>query len=304
MLAKCISVLLGFSFLIQQSQACNPYQTIGSPHYDPLIFLDYELFSAPGSGLSKEIYLDAIEKVKKIYEPIVNAKGGTLDFPEHHWSNNSVNGTVNRYSDGRWTVDVYGGYARHKLATVDSLLFILCHELGHHLGETHYYSGSYFWASGEGQADYFSTTKCMRNVLENEDNEAYLKEVSYPDFLKSQCESQFANYKDQLICIRSALAGYGMTKVWVNGNVNFSFDTPTQTKASATYTYHPEHQCRIDTYLQGALCEVPASVENIPGDYRVGNCNISTGHEVGLRPGCWFNENDFTNKRKSNSFLM
>lgn len=275
------------------SFSCNPYLTVGSPYYNPTKYLDYIENQLPGSGLTEQQYFEAIAKVKAIYDPIIQAKGGILDFPAELWKNNDVNGTVNRHADGRWTVEVFGGYARHRLATLDSLYFIICHELGHHLGETIYYADEYSWASGEGQADYYSTTKCMRHILEKEDNESYLKTISYPLSVLDKCERQFSNRSDQLICIRGAMAGHDMTNIWDNGRPTFSFDTPSQKVTQSTYIYHPDNQCRIDTYLQGALCEVVATVEPDKSDYRIGNCNTSTGHAIGARPACWFNENDF-----------
>lgn len=274
--------------------ACNPYMTLGSPYFN-IKKSQYNFVSnirSENQGLTKEQFDSTLEKVRLIYNPIFQARGGELVFPESNWENSSVNGTVNREGN-IWNVLVYGGYARHRLATVDALLFIACHEIGHHLGETHYYSGEYSWAAGEGQADYYSTLKCLKIVYENEDNEAALSNTQVPEFLVKSCEDKYKDHKNQLICQRSALAGFQMLNIFENGSGGFKFETPTAYVTSKTYHRHPEKQCRLDTYFAGSVCDIDPLIDVSAISYKTGTCNKADNYNYGLRPACWFNESDF-----------
>ena len=70
------------------------------------------------------------------------------------------------------------------------------------------------------------------------------------------------------------------------------FDLPSKVKVRDTKHGHPDPQCRLDTYFQGALCEVDHSVDftvELNEDHRdIGACTAEAGHTYGVRPRCWF----------------
>lgn len=285
---RLLLVLALFTGWMPQAFACNPYMSENSPFYNPLKF-QYRILPAQQGGITRADYDELIAKVLAYYGPIVAAKGGVLEFPDE-WDDNMVNGFARR--DGNvWKVHALGGYARHQAATRDAFMFLLCHEMGHHIGGTpHYPSTSIAWASAEGQADYFGSLKCMRHMSQGEDNETWLATTVVPQFLQDSCVKQFTARFDQLLCMRAAMGGWAMTQIWEDGNGTFKFETPSTQKVTKTSHWHPANQCRIDTYFQAALCDAPAHVDVDNADVRMGTCNESVGHTVGFRPGCWYAE--------------
>jgi hypothetical protein len=63
-----------------------------------------------------------------------------------------------------------------------------------------------------------------------------------------------------------------------------------KTKVSRTIYNHPNPQCRLDTYLSGANCEIGGEIPFDYNDPKIGACV----KEVGARPSCWFQEKDFS----------
>lgn len=82
---------------------------------------------------------------------------------------------------------------------IDVFRISVCHELGHILTKMD--------LASEDFADYFSTLKCMRFLLAEEPNEAYLKQTKIPSLIEANCRTGFSDLNDQLICMRSAIAG-------------------------------------------------------------------------------------------------
>lgn len=71
--------------------------------------------------------------------------------------------------DGRnIVVSVWGGMLRHPFMTADSIILLLCHEMGHLLGGPPLKARD-GWSSTEGQADYFSTKICSKWFQMEED---------------------------------------------------------------------------------------------------------------------------------------
>jgi len=67
-----------------------------------------------------------------------------------------------------------------------------------------------------------------------------------------------------------------------------AFDTPDPNVVAETDDSHPATQCRLDTYLQGALCTKPVSEAFSDEDPAPGACTRSQGYAVGMRPLCWY----------------
>ena len=66
------------------------------------------------------------------------------------------------------------------------------------------------------------------------------------------------------------------------------FTTPDANEVSKTNHNHPETQCRLDTYFQGAICSLSEMVDVDQEDATAGVCNRSAGDLTGVRPLCWF----------------
>lgn len=242
------------------------------------------------SNISKKEFNKLIDSVKKVYGPIF--KKQRLNFRiETSWSEEQTNAFAGVRGEDRYVL-IYGGYARHPLMTEDAFLSVVCHEIGHHLGGFPRKTSSP-WSSSEGQADYFSTLKCMKEVLrESDDNESKAALLDLPDVVKKDCRSQYPKDADYWICLRSAKAADDYGKVMVDltnkGGAETSLLTPSTQVLTTTNLKHPDSQCRVDTKYQGALCNVSTAIPLDPVDETRGACHVSKNNKTGSRPACWF----------------
>jgi hypothetical protein len=240
-------------------------------------------------GLSQEQFNAVIEKIETIYSPIVSNMGGKLTI-NRKWDDGTVNANATRSFAG-WVVNMYGGLARHETITEDGFALVLCHELGHQLGGAPKVAMFMSrWASNEGQADYFAALKCLRKTFLNDDNTTIVSNLNAPELLVTSCSKQHANKDDQNICIRTGMAGVSVANLFAalrNGSPA-KFETPDTNVVTSTNDAHPAYQCRLDTYLQGSLCDVDMNLDVSQKDEVTGTCHKSNGQKIGLRPLCWF----------------
>lgn len=241
------------------------------------------------TGITEEQFNSIIDEVEGIYAPIVASEPTA---PTLKVIRNWTDGTVNAYAQQvgkEWKVSMFGGLARHETITPDGFALVVCHELGHHIGGAPRKTSAWAspWASNEGQADYFSTLKCLRRVWNDENNSEVISTMEVPAELTAKCASS----DDASLCIRGGMAGMSVARLFQSlyGEANSpKFETPSTKVVVKTDDNHPATQCRLDTYFQGALCEKSFN-ENVDGKSEVtGTCHGSTGHKTGLRPLCWF----------------
>ncbi len=241
--------------------------------------------NAPFAGEMTEDEFNAIlDQVEKVYSPIIRAKGGKLQI-QRSWTDETVNAYADRDGQGNWIVKMYGGLARHPSVTNDAFSLIACHEVGHHLGGAPKYAGR--WAATEGQSDYFATLKCLRKVWENDNNSEIVSRIAVNSDVKSACENSFTDENSISICIRSAYAGLSSATVFASGK-SISFNTPDPSVVNQTDVAHPKAQCRLDTYYNGGICQVPWGDELSDTDPTKGSCSTENGAKFGFRPLCWY----------------
>jgi hypothetical protein len=147
--------------------------------------------------------------------------------------------------------------------------------------------------TNEGEADYYATLKCSRRFFADEDNLAALRKTGVDRFLAVECRKNFVNRNDQWICMRSGMAARTLVRVLqrLNGDrTPVSFQTPDQSKPLLISEMdHPAAQCRLDTFLNGARCPVPASTPLSEKSYWPGTCDREAeAPNSGSRPRCWF----------------
>jgi hypothetical protein len=257
-------------------------------------------------GIDEATFNKVIDQVSSFYAPIIKEKGGTLKV-NRLWSDDTANASAQRQGK-TWILNMYGGLARHPVTTADGFTLVMCHELGHHLGGFPQ-TGSIFgnnWASNEGQADYFATMKCARTVWAKEDNAKVLSKMTVPAVVKEQCAVQHKSQDEILLCERSSMGGKVLADLlWslangskkskvptglemMAGAAKPDFETPNTTQVSKTDNNHPEAQCRLDTYFNGAICGVSSTEEFGQKDASTGACAEEKGDKMGFRPRCWF----------------
>ena len=228
-----------------------------------------------------------IDKVVKIYEPVISQLGATLNV-ERKWQDGTVNAYASRSGD-TWNVMMFGGLARHEAITEDGFALVVCHEIGHHIGGAP--KKTFRWATNEGQADYFATLKCLRKAFRSENNAKIVSELNVPQEVVDTCSAQFTDAEEQLICQRGAMAGMSTAKLFQalrRQTTAPEFSTPDSTVASRTNHNHPQTQCRLDTYYSGAICNIDDSIDVSMDDEATGVCYRASGDTTGVRPLCWF----------------
>ncbi len=247
------------------------------------------------NNMTEDQFNDLIDEVERVYTPIVSSLGGKLNVVRK-WEDGTVNAYANR-SGNTYNVHMFGGLARHKAITVDGMSLVVCHELGHHIGGAPKYNGGPWggnnWASNEGQADYFATLKCLRKVWRNQNTRAIVNKYyrNAPKALVDACASTFKDADENAVCIRSGMAGLSTATLFQmlrNETKAPDFTTPDPAQVSKTADAHPATQCRLDTYFQGAICEIQDTVDVDQKDEVAGTCYRANGMSKGVRPFCWF----------------
>lgn len=253
-------------------------------------------------NISQQEFNSIVDTIIEYYKPIVSAKGATLKS-NNLWDNVTVNASAQQMGS-TWIVNMYGGLARRPEITADGFSMVVCHELGHHLGGYPFKSDD-GWSATEGEADYFATQSCAREIWRQQTTENARFRDTVSSFEKRKCDAIWARVEDQDLCYRTAAAGQSLASLLAVLRANKvlpRFDTPDMNKVTTTFTGHPEAQCRLDTYLSGALCAVSFDKNIIPGRNTAGSqmskdaelkaatssCMASSGYVDGVRPLCWF----------------
>lgn len=236
-------------------------------------------------GLTKLEFDEVLAKIEEEFSQEVRQNGYRFQVIRD-WVNPEVNATAE--PSGR--LHFYGGLARHAAVTKDGFALAACHEVGHLIGGAPKFTGEKL--SGEPQADYFGTLKCLRRIFLNDDNLALIKKKSVPKPVSTQCKLAHPNPLDQAICIRSTLAGAELGTFLAEALPQLGkaeIGKPDLTIVKKTLTDYPAtNQCRLDTFMQGALCEKSFHEDVSQSDEVQGTCHPKTGETAGLRPLCWF----------------
>ncbi len=114
--------------------------------------------------------------------------------------------------------------------------------------------------------------------------------MNAPEALTAACSKAFGDKSERAICVRGGMAGASVAGLFaaMRNKPEAQFETPDAGVVTSTNDAHPAHQCRLDTYFQGALCEKSHTEDVSQKDEVQGTCHGSTGHTAGLRPTCWF----------------
>lgn len=280
---RILAVLATLSLTVSSSFACDIH---GKSGFMPENNLNISQWDKATNGMTKEKFLAIVKSVSDIYAPVVKTKGGMLSM-NNKWDDGTVNASAQR-SGKTWIVNMYGGLARHPLTTDDGFALVVCHELGHHIGGAPRKGVS--WASNEGQADYFGSMKCLRRVLEKQDNIAAVSKMAVDAEATKQCEMIYKNANEVALCQRVAMAGKSLGSLLgeLGGKAKVNFETPDKSIVTRTNDNHPAAQCRLDTYFQAILCDKSYDQDVDNNDPKIGTCIARDGYKAGVRPLCWY----------------
>jgi hypothetical protein len=228
------------------------------------------------------------QKLDDIFHDEITAQGGLLNIKET--DDMSFGAFAYREIPNVFVVDMYKGVRYHRLITLDVYAFIACHEIGHHLGGPPLKRTS-TWGSVEGQADYYATLKCMRRYYANSSVNVSVNGTDVPLHIVDQCYRSFPTVAEAHACIHTLRTASELALILneLSGGPGplpslFSHDSSV---VGTTNEWHPRAQCRLDTYANGALCEVPwqEPINRSSGDG--GLCGNLRHREFG-RPLCWY----------------
>ena len=229
-----------------------------------------------GSEVTRQIFYEVIHKVHSLYVHHGHEQGrdmiiGVSDWDYPHFS------AWAREEDKHFTINFWGGFARIPTMTVKGFILTACHEVGHILGgHPRVKIKDSKNMSAEGQSDYFATALCMKKYFTTYSDEIESANELNPN-AASKCYEKFPNNQEQMeLCLNVAKAGQDFSAVltYVRDTDNhISYDTPSQTVVGETlFNSYPTIQCRLDTYLAGALTTY----------------NHDGTSSEDLRPSCWF----------------
>lgn len=276
--------ILGLTFT---SHACD---INGETGFFPKNDMSIPVNSKMSNNMTKADFDKVISKIEMIYSPIVKELGKRLKV-HRKWASAEVNAKAYPSRSRQVLhVEMYGGLARHRKNSADGFTMVLCHELGHHLGGAPR-KGNSWWASNEGQSDYWAALKCFRKFARNDDNEKIVSKMTIPSIVKTTCEANFSTADDINICLRSSMAALDLGKVLNDLRKEkriVKFSTPHSKVVRKTDDSHPASQCRLDTMYQGSICHISDDIKVSHRDANIGSCNRVDNHEDGLRPLCWF----------------
>lgn len=280
-LVSALAIIFSFSQVFS-------FNMTGKTSFMPENKLKISIHDKFTNDMTKERFDAIINRVYLAYSPIVLDKKATLQM-ESDWEDDTVNAYAYQ-SGSTWYVSMFGGLARHPLITDDGFLLVVCHETAHHVGGAPKYSYETSWASNEGQSDYFGALKCMKRIFEKDDNVAIIASMNVDVEATRQCQMVYKNAAEAALCQRIAMAGKSLALLLasLDESQEVAFDTPDTTVVNKTIDYHPNAQCRLDTYFSGALCDKPFTLDVSDTSPNPGTCMSKDGYLVGARPLCWF----------------
>lgn len=238
-------------------------------------------------GITEGQFHRVLDKLERVYAPKFRAEGRTLKI-NRQWNESEVNANIQKFGS-QSVVNVYGGIARHRRMTEDGLALVVCHEIGHHLGGAPKKNQSPMEDSNEGQADYFASLKCLREVFLRDDNANVVRSLKVPAIVTKNCQRVYKTSSEVSLCQRISMAGKSVANLFADRMESLpEFEYASTWAVTETWDGYPSPQCRLDTYFQGALCDRPLDEKLSPLDPSIGTCHPRHGELMGMRPLCWF----------------
>lgn len=269
-------------------------------YYGRLVFWFSVLLMASGSsyqGDKKPLPIKTqsaiINEIKELYEPWAKAheKNFTITI-----NKDSLVESAEAYSDGtNLRLGIQQGLLQSPRLSEDGFRMVLCHEIGHLLGGAPRRNVPFEWTgpvaedslsflSSEGEADYYASLVCFRKLVKGQDHSKIKELKQAPARLVGLCNSAFKDSpEDSLICQRAALGGLNLLKLTYEFPISLEAQDQTVAPQLIRDSY-PDRQCRLDTFVAGALCrnEFPLSLDFM--DASRSDCP----QPEASRPKCWY----------------
>lgn len=157
------------------------------------------------------------------------------------------------------------------------LVLLFCHEIGHFNGGHPYKkrgsSERLSWSSAEGQADYYSTSRCLK--------EYNIMSLNYREAISKNITNEILEICNNFECIKVLSSIYNVIRsyeTFINSEQNISFNAPDSISPSMTILSYPSAQCRLKTLVNGYFCQEL--------NFHTNDCY----EQIFMRPKCWYNE--------------
>lgn len=259
-----------------------------------ILILWYGLLFSKNAGaqLHPDQTQHLIKKSFEMYEPLAQQDKMHLTYII-----DMGNAHVAAYADvkdQRYILGLYGGLLTSPRLTYGTLAMTLCHELGHIFGGSPRRPPPPEWdgpvdangdlrLSAEGQADYYSTASCFRQLLKGEDHRDHLKDqVISPRLLEKCKESWPLHSENYFICLRAGLAALDFLNLTKDFDISLEREDTSEVTKTIRGSY-PPRQCRLDTMVAGALCKADSPL------YWKDLLSPCVDN-LGKRPACWFKD--------------
>lgn len=242
------------------------------------------------SGITKEDFEQVLGRVRDHYEKEFTSRGLELEWTMD-WANGWFNAQTGYSGPKKIRFFFSGEAARGKYMTKDALMYIACHEVGHHFGGFPKKDGK--WSTSEGGADYYAALKCMRDLLKNDSKNAKAESLEMHVGVQRKCQEVYSDVDDYQVCLRTAKAGHDMARAFEYQKTKveqteWMFFQNLPVVSVTNSTGYPTRVCRAETAYQGAICnkgpEHPISFTS----ETMGVCHEANGDTFGMRPKCWF----------------
>ncbi len=246
--------------------------------------------------MNRTEFLELLEKFEEKMRPIYESHGFTLEM-KWDWDAEFAIRSQRVASDSKndkKLLYIAGGFARTEKYPKDGVAIALCHEMGHHLGGfPKFKTPKFAWASVEGQSDYYATLKCLRVLWKDDPQNLKIDLAQLPKRVQESCQTQFYQEDDYRICARTVLAAETSALTFYKGRSveevkKFGLKTHDKVKVKENFYVANRPQCRLDTFVQGALCDTAVTDELSDKDETKGACHKVNGDKIGMRPRCWF----------------
>lgn len=160
--------------------------------------------------------------------------------------------------DGDFYILLMGGLVRAPYMTVGALSAVLCHELGHKLGQDPYQQflneGAH-WSSSEGQADTFAASDCLPKLYNRLKKEApYLLRDSDEAAAVILCRTAVNQERCRWV-LTSGIDFVQSMQVYFDREIPFADPSKTAAEqpSETLLSSYPSYQCRMDIYKTKAV---------------------------------------------------
>lgn len=203
------------------------------------------------AGKSEAEFRKIASDLQKVYAVDAKKNKETL-VVNALWEDKTVNANCQR-TYKKVIINLYGGLYRNNAINSQGFALVAAHEASHAYAGKPYYKGETL--STEGNSDHFSSKDGYWRLAPL--NPSLNDKVNPSAFIKKTCSKYYgvqANDKYN-ICLNILIGGESLAGLLaqLNDDPMPDYETPDTTVVKKTLESYPSIQCRLDSYLAGAI---------------------------------------------------